>query len=298
MPRQHFRPRLSHQPSSSVPLTVCWPWTKLQLAWDHLQQEDRTGAHFYDANACMFPTVCLSSCPMQDRPLPGELEPQANSQVGAHPYPQNMLYLEANSKQSDNGELLPINYPAARDAEGRVGTVLLVDGEGRGWRGGHFPSTCVALPASPPSRLHSTSPISPGSVNRSLADGCHGLPPCAADIPFRNSNVNWKQELNPFTWPCCSGLAGPGLRHSWGSLTHTPLLASKTRGEGRGTGTLGRQWPWVKAMAQISSVVSSRAGNRSHISCPHGESLFLRSTLWGFPQNPSRVATAHGEEWL
>lgn len=55
---------------------------------------------------------------MQDRPLPGELEPQANSQVGAHPYPQNMLYLEANSKQSDNGELLPINYPAARDAEG------------------------------------------------------------------------------------------------------------------------------------------------------------------------------------
>lgn len=67
---------------------------------------------------------------MQDRPLPGELEPQANSQVGAHPYPPNMLYLEANSKQSDNGELLPINYPAARDAEGRVGTVLLVDGEG------------------------------------------------------------------------------------------------------------------------------------------------------------------------
>lgn len=47
----------------------------------------------------MFPTICLSSCPVQDRPLPGQLEPQANSRVGAHPYPQTMLYLEATANK-------------------------------------------------------------------------------------------------------------------------------------------------------------------------------------------------------
>lgn len=44
------------------------------------------------------------------------------------PVSSNHAVFRGNSKQSDNNkqsELLPINYPAARDAEGRAGTVLL-----------------------------------------------------------------------------------------------------------------------------------------------------------------------------